>query len=64
VTGAGRNEQAEDAVDAPQVPELVGVGEVLTVPGQEEVASVVRGEGEVQGAGQGILSTTSRRASL
>jgi len=36
------------------MPELVGVREVLAVPGHQEVAPVVRGQCEVEGVPRGV----------
>jgi hypothetical protein len=47
--GEHRYVEPEQAVDKTEVPELVGVGEVLAVPGHQELALVARREGQMQG---------------
>jgi hypothetical protein len=50
----GRYVKAEPRIDALDVPELVRVREVLAVPGEKEVALVVRGDRQVKGVSDRI----------
>ena len=45
----------ESAVDAPDVVGLVGVGDVAAVPGEEDIAFMEGGEGQVHGIALGVI---------
>ena len=53
-----RHEEAEECIDSSNVAELIRVGKVVAVPGDQEVAPVARREGKMEGIADRVARTT------
>src|SRR5436305_5660990 len=51
----GRDEETQQGIHTPNMPKLIGVCKMATVPGQQEIALVVRRQGQVKRVTNGII---------